>query len=689
MSVKGNILGDIRAEADIDMLSQAFFETSDYRSLLESSDRCVIVGRRGTGKSALAYKLEEHWSKEKKTFVVNIAPQEDQIIGLRGMLTSFGENFIHIKAGAKIAWKYALYMEIVTKFNNHYKLKSVISKTNLGGFLKRWGPHTQNISSKLRATLQAVLDNKKSAEQNIAELSNNLNIDEIEHELYRIFEDRKDVVVLLIDRLDEGYTPDGMGVALVDGFVQAVIDLNTKYKMHVKGIVFLRDNMYRSISKKDPDFTRNIEGQVLRLHWDEYSLFNMVCNRIRIAHNNTQENNTRLWNQYTARHIKDREGFKYCLRLTLYRPRDILVLLNNAFLHAASQSREQIVDEDIDSSAKSISDNRLNDLEKEYESIFPALRLFTSGFTSGPAHISIGDARTTIEKILSKDDHEIDMQRDLVVFENANQVLQRLYGIGFIGLYDEKAGSYVFCHDGKDPDKEVSSNSKILIHPCYWLALNLSEKQIDEGQAEDIYDEYDIEFSSISSEQRLARIGQVIEEVKGIELGKAGCVDFEDWCLQAIKFIFAGALTNIELHPNKNGRQQRDIVATNMGTVPVWSRILNDYNSRQIIFEVKNYSDLSEDEYRQMNTYLCNDYGSLGFIICRCENNNLEKGKELDWAQELYFNQGKKIVIKLSERFLTKHLSKIRSPQKHDAANIELNKLIDTYLRQYLILKAK
>ena len=33
--MKGNILGDIRAENDKNMLEKAFFETSDYKSLLQ------------------------------------------------------------------------------------------------------------------------------------------------------------------------------------------------------------------------------------------------------------------------------------------------------------------------------------------------------------------------------------------------------------------------------------------------------------------------------------------------------------------------------------------------------------------------------------------------------------------------------------------------------------------------------
>lgn len=480
-----------------------------------------------------------------------------------------------------------------------------------------------------------------------------------------------------------------MGVGICDGFVQAVIDLNSRLKGNARGIVFLRDNMFRSIAINDPDFTRNIEGQVLRLHWDEYGLYNMVCNRLKVAHSLGHENTTKIWNTFSAREMKGRDGFRHALRLTLYRPRDILVLLNNAFLNANSQDRKEIILSDIEHSAKSISDNRLIDLIKEYESIFPSLRIFTSVFTSGSAEVSKAAINDKISEILNKDDHKLGLQRDIAIFEDPDQVLQRLYSIGFLGLFDEASSSFVFCHDGREPTKEVSEDTRILIHPCYWLALNLKEDSLEKHQAEEIYDEYDIEISSISAEQRTERIGKIIEEIKSIKKGTEGCVEFEDWALGALRLIFAGSLSNIELHPNKNGRQQRDIVATNMATTPLWRRIVDDYKTRQVVFEVKNFDALTQNEYRQINTYLNNEHGTLGFFITRCNDNNLEKGKELDWAQELYFNQGKKIVIKLSEKYLVKHLSKLRSPQKHDATEKELNKLLDTYLRQYLILKAK
>lgn len=58
------------------MLSRAFLETADYRTLIETSDRTVIVGRRGTGKSALTLMLEAHWSHSDDTEVIKITPDE-------------------------------------------------------------------------------------------------------------------------------------------------------------------------------------------------------------------------------------------------------------------------------------------------------------------------------------------------------------------------------------------------------------------------------------------------------------------------------------------------------------------------------------------------------------------------------------------------------------------------------------
>src|SRR5205823_2417099 len=124
--------------------------------------------------------------------------------------------------------------------------------------------------------------------------------------------------------------------------------------------------IFRAIQLRDPDYSRNIEGDVLRLHWDEYHLFSMICERLRAAFEIKQPRGLTVWNKVTARDLQGNQGFQHCLRLTLYRPRDLVGLLNNAFNHARSHGRDTIVNEDVEASAHETSLSRLDDLKKEY-----------------------------------------------------------------------------------------------------------------------------------------------------------------------------------------------------------------------------------------------------------------------------------------------------------------------------------
>ncbi len=308
--MRGNVLGDIRAEQDKSMLDTAFWESADYKSLLESYDRPIIVGRRGTGKSALAYRLSKHWSSKPKTLVLSISPEEEQVIGLRDIFDQFGEKYLHIKAGTKMAWRYAIYMEILIKLGNHYKFKNNLDLSQIRVHYTSWGSQRQSISTKIRKKLKSVLNESESPQSRIADLSDNLELDLLEEVLLKALKKSDAQYVVFADRLDEGYSPDNLGVGIIDGFIQAAIDIKSRMEEKIVAFTFVRDNIYRAISKLDPDFTRNIEGQTLRLHWDEYNLFNLVCFRLKSAFRCDHEKSVRIWNQYAAKELKGMNGFR-------------------------------------------------------------------------------------------------------------------------------------------------------------------------------------------------------------------------------------------------------------------------------------------------------------------------------------------------------------------------------------------
>jgi hypothetical protein len=110
---------------------------------------------------------------------------------------------------------------------------------------------------------------------------------------------------------------------------------------------------------------------------------------------------------------------------------------------------------------------------------------------------------------------------------------------------------------------------------------------------------------------------------------------------------------------------------------------LDDYKSRQVIFEVKNKLGIEPDEYRQMHSYLHDDYGHLGFIITRDKKHELYSGPELEWMREM-FNKHHVLIIKITGTTLYSLLSKLRGVRKPDPCEHLINKLLDTYSRLYV-----
>lgn len=686
--IRANLLGEQTAEYDKPFLLNNYIETPEYRSILENSDSTVVVGRRGTGKSAMFYKLSEFWGKQKNSHVIVIAPEDFQTIGFRSLFKKYEGKYSYIRAVSKIIWKYGFLMEMLTFLSKNYKLKQHIQDFPVASqHIKQWAGEL-DFFSKLIKRVNAVSSKDEDIEIIISELPSALQIAQLEQDLTALQAETGIRFFILIDRLDEGYENDETGAGIIAGVIAAVSELNKKFE-YVRPVLFQRDNVIRTVAKLDPDYTRNIEGELLRLHWDTYQLLNLVTKRLNKAFNLDLENNQKIWDRCTAdemvgRELQGKEGFKKCLQFTLYRPRDLLSLLNQAFYLASREDRKVIVLTDVEKTAVNISDARLDDLTKEYIAIFPIIQRAVSVFKNGSPEMSYAETIALLDTCL--DDMSLDRSEliDATLLQS-DGILRALYSVGFIGTHDAAFATFTFCHDGRSPDRDFTADDRILIHPCYWIALNLSRNALAPEEAEQINDEYEINVTSITPEIRSKRIGSLIAEIGKIQLGREQAEEFEEWILIAIQTVFAGHLGNVEIKPNGQSVQRRDIVGTNLAKSSAWERIQKDYGVRQVVFDAKNFQNIGSDEYRQLSTYLHGQYGRLGFIITRDEDENLKAGKELDWVKEIYTTQNK-LIIKLSTKFFQRLLSKLRSPEKHDAVDNALSAILDNYERRYLSL---
>jgi hypothetical protein len=374
----------------------------------------------------------------------------------------------------------------------------------------------------------------------------------------------------------------------------------------------------------------------------------------------------------------------------LYRPRDILVLLNEAYLNARRDNREQIIESDIEKSATAISQYRLEDLCKEHDQVLPGLRLFVSAFRGQPALRLMGQVVDNLEEVAAMNDYSESASGDLMLFKNGDEMFSVLYSVGFIGLRDVLTGSYAFCHDGTMRALvSIESTRETLVHPCYWKALDVSIEEEPSTVVLQVNDEYAVIPDKESIELRLQRLGRLPEELGGIPVGHAGSREFETWVLRTVRVLFSGALSHIELKPNPSAAlSQRDIVGTNTTQTTFWRRIYEDYKSRQIIFECKNYEELTPDDFRQVLDYSTGDYGNFILVARRGSNNvtnNLLTENEKDRTKSMFFEH-KRIIMIAPTSLLSLCIRKRRSPKKYDYTEYIMSNHLDWIARSVLSL---
>jgi hypothetical protein len=131
----------------------------------------------------------------------------------------------------------------------------------------------------------------------------------------------------------------------------------------------------------------------------------------------------------------------------------------------------------------------------------------------------------SFESIEENEDPKIISEIQLL---KASGILQSLYSVGFVGIRDKNTSSYSFCHDGRTPDKGFESSEKLLIHPCYWLGLNLNRNALAPEEAEEINDEYDINVVSDNSAIRNKTIGQITTHLDQIPTGNEGLMNLSN-----------------------------------------------------------------------------------------------------------------------------------------------------------------
>lgn len=178
-----------------------------------------------------------------------------------------------------------------------------------------------------------------------------------------------------------------------------------------------------------------------------------------------------------------------------------------------------------------------------------------------------------------------------------------MYNIGFFGI---KVGDTTIFRSlgAKSPTPPpISRTTNLVVHPSYVDALNLQNVVIDSLDPSVLLQKAGLLTElpgAINLTDYHERLTQMLENLDSLPRGDATAAGYEDLVGDLIRLCFFYSLTNVEPKVRDHeGRVIRDWIAANRAPSGFWEIIRLRYGATQIIWECKNYNDLSADDFHQ------------------------------------------------------------------------------------------
>ncbi len=356
-------LGDPVAENERGSLDNYFVETAPYFRALENP-ATILVGRKGTGKTAIMLAMLSYFDRDKRDHMTIINPVGYEIEGLVRVLGEVGES---AERGFLIEslWKYLIYSEIAL---------SVFHSINARPVYQPNAPYEDDFVGYCEANIDVIdrpfserLDNAVRSLFGIGEISNpnqqKAKISEVLHttlirELRRyiglVLGSARNLVVV-IDNLDKPWKPGahiGQLAALIGGLLEVVQDLPrdlARSDQRVDAVnahitVMLRSDIFAFIRPlmNEPD-----KLPIERMVWEDPELLLRVVDERLLQNAPAGSQVAEIWHKLLPSEIEGLSARDFILSSTLPRPRDVIYLVGAAISNAMNRGRQAVLDRDF------------------------------------------------------------------------------------------------------------------------------------------------------------------------------------------------------------------------------------------------------------------------------------------------------------------------------------------------------
>ncbi len=477
-------VGDPRAENEMTTLGRYYLRTPEYERALRGEVN-LVVGRKGSGKTALWISVRNKTRSDKRNIVVDLKPEGYQLIKLKEDILD------HLTEGARehlvtAFWEYLILLEVAYKLlekdastyrQNHtiYQLYSDLEHSyrtpdfsSEGDFAERLSRLSEKIINEYRSKFSQDDGQRLTAAQ-VTELLYSHDIKILRKRISDYLE-HKESVWILFDNLDRGWNLHGIDVLDII-VLRCLVDAGRRLERDMRRdghdfhcIVFVRNDVYDHLMKHSADYGKELRAT---LDWSDSDLLRELL-RLRLVSSFDGKRNVKfdvLWRQICAPHFKGEETSAFMIEQSLMRPRNLLKIFNHCKGFATNFRHERIEEEDIEKGINAYSKDLLQELDRELSDVYPNARDLLYHFL---------DAKSSLAK-----PELLAIFRDAGIDKNEHAaVLDFLLYYGILGIRTGGNDFYIYTvgydlkilkiREGRD------DHAMYIINPAFWPSLNIA-----------------------------------------------------------------------------------------------------------------------------------------------------------------------------------------------------------------------
>ncbi|MFA6247620.1 MAG: hypothetical protein WC615_11815 [Mucilaginibacter sp.] len=354
--------GEFIAEHESENLYNYFVETSHYQNLIKSEHN-IVIGRKGTGKTATLYFLEQELNEDTRNHICLIKPINFEVDGLIELFKNLNDEFEKGYITESI-WKFLIYTEIAKSLYLRIKDQPLYSITNEESkfilfieskksvILSDFSTRLEQELELLKAT--ANLESQQQFRIKIAEILHDGDILSLKEHI-KIVLNKRNRLIVLIDNLDKSWRTNS-DIHVLSKFILGLLGTVGRIAREFRGkpqeklrftfhlTLFLRSDIFKYImsNAREPD-----KIEYSRLRWNDPEILFRVLEQRFLELTDFTVVKENLWEDYVVKTVSGMEIKSWVISKVIPRPRDIIYFFNIAKNFAVSRGHTKILEKDL------------------------------------------------------------------------------------------------------------------------------------------------------------------------------------------------------------------------------------------------------------------------------------------------------------------------------------------------------